>query len=146
MVLVSEESELRKIFHMEPEKEQKDEEDEDNKPFEITDFIDIETWNKIKDFEINNPETIKRWREEDEQKQKDWEHSKFLRVLENKSRRVEVKSERQELIEKMLEYCIYVDKKNRFIHSLYNFYTDRKYLSDKQLNILREIYMNNGGN
>lgn len=33
--------------------------------YTLHDFFDMQTWNKIIDFQIKNPEKIKQWQEED---------------------------------------------------------------------------------
>lgn len=108
-------------------------------------YFDIETWNKIRDFEINNPEKIKMWREEDEESRRDWNRWRdFFNKKRNETHTYKEEKEKTEKEvkispEKELDRCYLLHKDNKFVLSVKAQYERYGRISPKQLEVLKRI-------
>lgn len=139
---ISNEKELNKIFGIETYKENIKEDTLDNKDnntldnseslndYEVreilfSEFIDIGTWNKIRQFERENPDKIRKWREEDEERYRD---DSIL-----------VNGIKETCEEKVIKICLSKYPRSKFVHSVSEYYKRYGKISEKQFNILKSM-------
>lgn len=101
-------------------------------------FLDDATYEKIREFEKNNPEKIKKWKKEEEERQMDWfmwkRSGMFGNVDNNEDSNIR---EIREIISICLKY-----NPNKFVKSVTNQYLKSGKISDKQLQVLTKIAKN----
>lgn len=103
--------------------------------YRFGDFLDDEVLKKITDFERNNPEKIKKWKKEEEERQMDWfmwkRSGMFGNVDNNEDSSIR---EIRDIISICLKYS-----PNKFVFSVTNQYFKSGKISDKQLQVLTKI-------
>lgn len=97
-------------------------------------LIDMETWNKINEFEKNNPDKIRKWREEDEEKNEFRYRDNSAIVNVNKRNGAGKTCE-----EKVIKICILRYPKNKFVLSVSEQYKRYGKISEKQFNALENM-------
>ena len=96
--------------------------------------LDSETLRKIKEFAKNNPEKIRRWQLEDDERRKNCVN--IVRYRPNKHVNERVDKPDVNIVE-MLTFC---GKGSGFVNSLRTWYNEKKYLTPKQKDALKRIY------
>ena len=103
--------------------------------YRFDDFLDDEILKKITDFERNNPERIKKWKKEEEERQMDWFMWKRSGMFGNADNNEDSSiREIREIIRICLKYS-----PNKFVFSVTNQYFKTGKISDKQLQVLTKI-------
>lgn len=97
-------------------------------------FFDLETWNKIVEFEKNNPDKIKKWREEDEETREYYNRNNNILVNRNDKKEI-----RETCEEKVIKLCLKKYPKSKFVISVSEYYKRTCKISEKQMNILRSM-------
>lgn len=101
-------------------------------------LIDIETWNKIKHFERDNPDKIRRWREEDGEKMFHNRSSSFL-VNRRVNKRNDKKGVSETCENKIIKICLSKYPKSKFVLSVSEYYKRYGRISEKQMDALKNM-------
>lgn len=100
--------------------------------YRVGDFLDDDILKRIRKFEENNPEKIKKWQTEDEEKQRNWFVYDIYRNVENSE------DGNTRKIREIIRICLKYDP-NKFVLSVTNQYFKTGKISDKQLQVLTKI-------
>lgn len=90
-------------------------------------LMDIETWNRIKQFERDNPDKIEKWRKEDDEKS-----NRFLMKHDKKENYKTCE-------EKVIKICLSKFPKSDFVISVSEYYKRYGKISDKQFSVLKSM-------
>lgn len=105
-------------------------------------LFDMETWNKIVEFEKNNPDKIRKWRDENEETRIDnyrWSKNCIDDKIEKENTRTLNSTKKISKTEQLIEDCIDYEPKNSFVISVKSQFEIKGYLSEKQIAILERI-------
>lgn len=100
-------------------------------------FIDMETWNKIKEFERDNPDKIRKWREENEEKN-EFRYGDNS-VIASVNKRNESGKNCETCEEKIIKLCLKKHPKSNFVFSVSEQYKMNGRISDKQMDALKRM-------
>ena len=87
-------------------------------------FLDMKTWNRIKQFEKDNPEKIKEWKEDNQES-----NSYIL-------------SDKTNCEEKVIKLCLSKHPRSKFVLSVNEQYKRNGRISEKQMDALKRILTN----
>lgn len=108
--------------------------------YNLHDFIDSETMNKIIDFQIKNPEKIKQWQEEDRKSREYRNKSLFENNYKNIKNNTFLEiPERDKYVEMLICKCLLKDPSNSFVHSVKKHFDTYGRISQKQMEVLNRI-------
>lgn len=108
--------------------------------YNLHDFIDVNTWNKIIDFQIKNPEKIKQWQEEDRKSMEYRNKSLFENNYKNIKNNTFLEiPERDKYVEMLICKCLLKDPSNNFVHSVKKHFDTYGRISQKQMEVLNRI-------
>lgn len=106
--------------------------------YNLHDFIDSETMNKIIDFQIKNPEKIKQWQEENrksrEYRNKSIFENKYIKNIPSPGIQ-----EKDKYVETLICKCLLKDPSNSFVHSVKKHFDTYGRISQKQMEVLNRI-------
>lgn len=117
-------------------------------------FLDMEIWNKIKQFEKDNPDKIEEWKKEDRERNtfygksrnfllnhyKKREYKKQQDEKENPEKQQYEKGKKEETYEdKIIKLCLKKHPKSKFVISVKDQYEKYGRISEKQMDVLKSM-------
>lgn len=114
-------------------------------------FLDMEIWNKIKQFEKDNPDKIEEWKKEDRERNTFYGKSRnfllnhykkreYKNRLDEKEKQQDEKGKKEETCEdKIIKLCLKKHPKSKFVISVKDQYEKYGRISEKQMDVLKSM-------